>query len=273
MNEMQGSRRLVAFLIDCLVFLGLAIAVLFPLTLLDDDRFRIGSPLPEVSTVSSVSTRNGQTTALISGTWISATCAEPEPVPDALLARIAPQEARRVLVCADSFLGLASGHTAYVDYFLAGRTQTGMQGNSEITVTERGAPALYSTTTDAAGNPMRALFPVGLLTFGLMWAVAAMGWPTPGKLIAGLRVESLDGTCRACRELRRLGPFILAGGFALLTGLLAAEISVSPILQWGVFGLQIAFWLFALWYYAVPFMTNAGRARYDLAAKFRVVLA
>jgi hypothetical protein len=100
-----------------------------------------------------------------------------------------------------------------------------------------------------------------------------MGWRTPGKMLAGLRVESLGGTCSACREARRLGPFILAGAFGLLTGLLGAEISISTTLQWAVLGLQVGFWLFVLWYYALPFVSNTGRARYDLATKFRVVLA
>jgi uncharacterized RDD family membrane protein YckC len=272
MNDMLGSRRLVAFLIDCLIFLGIAIAVLYPLTRLDGDRFRIGSPLPEIFSSSTARTVNGKTTAEISGTWIAATCAEPETVPEAVLGALEPVQVRRVLVCADTFLGLASGHTTRVDYF-AGEVVTGTDGNTRISAIKRDSPVSFSVSTDAQGNPVRALFPIGLLTFGLMFAVAAKGWSTPGKLLTGLRVESVDGTCRVCREFRRLGPFLLAAGFALVTGFFGAEIAASPTLQSANLVLTIAFWIFVLWYYAVPFMTDAGRARYDWSTKFRVVLA
>jgi hypothetical protein len=273
MDDTLGSRRLVAFLIDCVAFLGLAILLLFPLARIDGDVFRIGSPLPEPFSESLVSTRNGATTATISGIWTVSNCVEPGAEPKALLDLLAPHEVRGVLVCVDSFLGLASGHTAHVDYFLSGPTQSGMQGNSKITVTKRGAPGRLSVPTDDSGNPVRALFPIGLLTFGLMLAVAALGWPTPGKLVTGLRVESVDGTCRACRELRRLGPLVIAGAFVLVAGLFSTEVAQSPVLQWGELGLQVGFWIFVIWYYAVPFMSDAGRARYDWATKFRVVLA
>jgi uncharacterized RDD family membrane protein YckC len=273
MNEMQGSRRLTAFVVDCLVFLALAIALLLPLTWIDADRFRIGSPLPEIFEESTTRTKGGKTTAAMSGTWTSAICATPSPVPQSLLDPIAPQMPRRVLVCADSFMGIASGHTAYVNYMRVSQTVTGMQGDSQVIVAKLGTPDVFTAPTDAAGNPVRALFPLGLMTFGMMWAVSVMGWRTPGKMLAGLRVESLGGTCRACREGRRLAPLILAGAFALVTGLFGAEISASATLQWAVLGLQVAFWLFVLWYYALPFVTNTGRARYDLATKFRVVLA
>ena len=273
MIETYGSARPIAFLIDCLVFLGLALALLYPLTQLDSDRFRIGTPLPEFGSVVTTTTRNGTTTATIGGTWVSATCETPKPVPEAVLVGILPDQVDRVLVCADKFMGLSSGHTTHVQYRLFGETQSGMQGNQKITVTKVLGSARYALSTDAAANPVRPLFPLGLMTFGLMWAVAAIGWPTPGKLITGLRVHSPEGACRPCREFRRLGPFLLAGGFTLLTGLLEVELLASPALQLAQFAAQIAFWLFALWYYAWPYLMSARAARYDMATGCRVVLA
>jgi hypothetical protein len=273
MSDVQTSSRLIAFLVDCLVFLALAILLLLPLIQLDPDRVRIGTPLPEFGSASTVRTVGGQTTAEISGTWISATCVTPRPVPDALLSAITPHKAERVLLCSETFLGLGGGHIAHVDYYEAGPTQTGMQGNTRITVSRRGAAARYSVTTNEAGVPLRALFPVGLLTFVLMWLVAAKGWPTPGKLITGIRVARDRGTCRLCRETRRLAPFLVAGLFALVTGLFDAEIAASATLAWAILAAQLSFWLFAIWYYAVPLLSDAGRARYDAATGFRVVLA
>ncbi len=273
MTETYGSARPIAFLIDCLVFLGLALALLYPLTQLNGDQFRIGTPLPEFGSVFSTTTRNGTTTATISGTWISATCVTPDPVPEAALVAILPDQVDQVLVCADKFMGLSSGHTTHVLYRLFGETQSGMQGDQKITVRRVIGSARYALSTDAAANPVRPVYPLGLMTFGLMWAVAALGWPTPGKLITGLRVHAPEGACRPCREIRRLGPFLLAGGFTLLTGLLEGELLAAPTLQMAQFAAQIAFWIFALWYYAWPYLRSAGAARYDLATGCRVVLA
>ncbi|MCU0826054.1 MAG: hypothetical protein MUE52_01285 [Tabrizicola sp.] len=273
MGQAQVSQRLIAFVIDGLVFLALAIALVYPLTLIDPDRFRIGSPLPEFASSSTIRSSEGDTTGQISGTWIAATCVAPKPVPEALAATIAPQEPERVLLCSETFLGLGGAHYAIIDYFKAGRTQTGMQGDMTITVTKRGPPARLTVTTDAQGAPLRALYPVGILTFGLMWLVAALGWPTPGKLVTGLRVQSDGGTCRTCRETRRLAPFLLAGLFALVTGFFGAEIAARETLATVVLAARVGFWLFAVWYYVLPLLPDGGEARYDTATGFRVGLA
>ncbi|NJM83328.1 MAG: hypothetical protein HC844_13305 [Tabrizicola sp.] len=269
MNDIFGSRRLVAFLLDCLIFGAIAIAVFYPVR---GDLFRIGSPLPEISQSSFVSTRNGTTTALISGTWTSAECKVVTSVSQALLSPIAPIKADRVLLCADRFLGIASGHTAYVHYRVPGNSKTVVQGNRTATISERGTPAFYTVTVDAEGAPVRAIYPVGLLTFGLMFAVAALGGRTPGKRLASLRVEPVGGSCIWCRELRRLGPLLVAAVFSIVTGLLPLELATAGLLQWGVLGLTLAFWLFAIWYYGVPFFAAHGVTRYDHATGFRVVL-
>jgi uncharacterized RDD family membrane protein YckC len=261
MNDVSGSRRLVAFLIDCLVFLGLAIAILYPLSRVNDDLFRIGSPLPEISSSTVTTRRDGVATAQVSGTWITSDCTIPRPVPDAILAPIAPVEPDEVWVCADRFMGIAAGHTANVTY---GFKRTGNTATWQS----------YTLPVTVEGQPIRAIYPVGVLTFGLMFLTAVVfGGRTPGKALTGLRIESVDGTCLRCREMRRLGPFFLAAAASLLTGLLAPELGGIAAFQWMWFGATIAFWLFALWYYALPFMTDAGRARYDWATKFRVVLA
>lgn len=262
-----------AFVVDCLVFLGLAVLLLYPLTLSDQDRFRIGTPLPDMFSSSTVSSQNGQTIALLSTTWTSSRCVEPKDEPAPLLALIGLERARTVLICAEKFLGLASGHTGYVEYFQMGPTVTGQQGDTTITAAKRGPLVAVSLTTDVNGTPVRAIYPLGLMTFGLMLIVAARGWRTPGKMLAGLRVESADGTCRACREWQRLGPFVLGGAFAMVTGLAANEIALSSTLQTGVLILQLGFWAFVLWYHALPALGEGSRARYDRATKVRVVLA
>jgi RDD family len=259
------SRRLMAFVVDCLLCLGVTIALLYPLTQLDQDRFRIGSPLPEPFEETLLINDDGAATLQVSRLFSTADCVLPRPVPEAVLAPIAPKQADEVWICAERFLGIAAGHVANVIY--------DARSDGAVRVWWH-----YSLPVTAAGAVIRPLYPVGIMTFGLMLLLAMLGHrlfrgQTPGKMLTGLRVQSRGGVCTLCREVRRLGPFLVAGLYVLGGGFVAPERAAHTVLEWAATGVSFAFFGFVLWYYLWPAMKGDHLMRHDRATGFRTAWA
>jgi uncharacterized RDD family membrane protein YckC len=265
MNELNLSRRLMAFVVDCLCCLGATIAALYPLAQLNQDRFRIGSPLPEPFEETLLVNDNGVATLQVSRLFTTADCVFPRPVPEAVLAPIAPKQADEVWICAERFLGIAAGHVANVTY--------DSRSDGAVRVWWH-----YSLPVTAEGVVIRPLYPVGIMTFGLMLLLAMLGHrffrgQTPGKMLTGLRVASTGGSCTLCRELRRLVPFLVAGLYVLGTGFVAPELAAHTAFGWAKTGVSVAFCGFALWYFLWPAMKGDHLMRYDRATGFRTTWA
>ncbi len=109
-----------------------------------------------------------------------------------------------------------------------------------------------------------ALMPLVLLLGAAL--CLARGVPTPGKALLGLRIQGQG--CALCREVRRIGPFVLLGFLEVAIALSGIAFTVPWVLV-GAIALTVfaAFFYYYLW----PLFQWRGAMRYDRATGFSVV--
>lgn len=108
------------------------------------------------------------------------------------------------------------------------------------------------------------------LTLMILSAIAlGRGWGTPGKRLAGLQITGTG--CAMCRELRRMGVFVMLGcGQVFLN---SAPQSFSQMPAWAVSSGAVALVVLGLIYYIWPLLVWRGAMPYDRATGFEVVRA
>ncbi len=176
-------------------------------------------------------------------------------------------------ICTQYAFGIYNGRAVVVNY----------GGQSLRKPSHRGVPVITVNTAqtarfpvDGTGHditifvPQLALVPLAMMIMG---AVAiARGWQTPGKRLAGLRV--LGRGCAMCRELRRLGPFLLAGTLQMLADLVPdAAVWLMRTPAWTVSAVGLTVVVGVLLYYVWPLLVWRGAMPYDRATGFKVVRA
>ena len=174
-------------------------------------------------------------------------------------------------ICTQYALGLYNGRVSVVNFGGRELRKPSYRGAASITVsTAQSArfPINAEGETIATFVPQRVLVPLGLL---LLSAIAlARGWQTPGKRLLRLRVQGRG--CAACREMRRLGVFVVWGTVQMLLSLSPdAVVAVMRVPSWITSVLGLVAIVAVLVYYIWPVIVWRGSMFYDRATGFEVV--
>ncbi|WP_370207038.1 hypothetical protein [Pararhodobacter marinus] len=125
---------------------------------------------------------------------------------------------------------------------------------------------------NAALEPVDPRHPGGVLILVILMGLSALatrlGWRSPGKALARLRIVPANGA-RALpvwRETLRLGPLVILAALPALTGGLPAA-AIGPL---GVIAAVALGAILLIWYYLWPFAHWSGQSRHDRHARFFV---
>lgn len=238
-------RRMLALFIDWTLVSLLSTLLLLPFLRPDENGLRLGN-----ATLSFSSCRN-----VASVTQELADLVAPEVIAKATLCEMRP-------------FGIYNGKTIKLVYALNETSSANVTTSTFKTIT---VPIGGDDQIVRAFVPQSVLVPLLLLIASAMF-IARTGW-TPGKRVAGLRVQG-EG-CAICRELRRLGVFVVFGLGALVLSMapmLPAEIlAAAPAWMFVAGGIAILAVFGAL--YVWPMIRWRGAMPYDRATGFEVVRA
>lgn len=190
-----------------------------------------------------------------------ANCAPLAPPAWLLAARGAGEAIALSRLCLGRLLGLPDGAEVVAVF----ETVDGSQPDRAL---RQPVHADLSPAPDLAGLP--GLLVLAVLGLGNA-ALTATGRPSPGKALAGLRLQGPPRRA-ALREALRLGPLALP---PLLT-LAAAQGLLAPPILWDfatALALAAGAAAFGLWYYLWPLLRGATGLRHDRLSGFRLVRA
>ncbi|MEH6829304.1 MAG: RDD family protein [Sulfitobacter sp.] len=206
------------------------------------------------------------------------TCKNVTSLPQHLLDLVAPETVARATLCEVRPFGIYNGRDLTMVYAL--KETSSRSGDEDSIVSRTRTTSTSRILTVALGaddqviqviTPQNVAIPLVLIILSAVF-IARSG-QTPGKRLAGLRVQGQG--CAMCREVRRLGLFVLFGGISMASGLLskdmitgAAQVPVWLVL---IFGLVLftAFVAVYIW----PLIRWRGAMPYDRATGFEVVRA
>ncbi|QUJ75418.1 RDD family protein [Sulfitobacter albidus] len=213
--------------------------------------------------------RPDETRLRLSGGVSYTQCLPVKSISQELADLVAPSPPDAASLCTNRSWGLYNGRTLTIifDRRISQDGAVTTSSQRSITVALDGSDSPTTILT-----PQSALNPLVLMLASAL--LLARRGRTPGKRLTGLRITGQG--CAMCREVRRLGPFVLLGiGSTVLSVLPPDSLAdLPPMAQiWVYVGGGVIVLLAFVWLYVWPLLRWRGAMPYDRATGFRVVSA
>ncbi|MEQ6201590.1 hypothetical protein ABMC88_00925 [Sulfitobacter sp. HNIBRBA2951] len=200
-------------------------------------------------------------------------CARIAPDASGTRAEVSPEQAGFARTCTVRTFGFYNGRVIVQNYGKATVHRPYIRG------VPYGATTTYRTSVfavDGAGvavttfAPQHVIVPLLLVIYGAV--SLGLGHQTIGKRLAGVRAAGTG--CAMCREVRKLGVFVLAGlGYLMMMAMPDALLLFAWVPDWATTAVGVTAVVLFCFYFIWPLAWWRGAMPYDRATGFEVVRA